>query len=52
MGGCSSHNGCAAIVGSPRDHDGWEAADCRWGTEALKPLFASALDAAARAPPG
>jgi choline dehydrogenase len=45
IGGCSSHNGCAAIVGFPLDYDAWEAAGCEgWGTEALKPLFASALE--------
>lgn len=45
IGGCSSHNGCAAIVGSPLDYDAWEAAGCGgWGTERLKPLFASAIE--------
>jgi len=45
IGGCSSHNGCAAIVGSPLDYDAWEAAGCTgWGTARLKPLFASALE--------
>ncbi len=45
IGGCSSHNGCAAIVGSRLDYDAWEAAGCGgWGTEKLLPLFASALE--------
>jgi choline dehydrogenase len=44
IGGCSSHNGCAAIVGSPLDYDAWEALGCTgWATETLKPLFDSAL---------
>jgi choline dehydrogenase len=45
IGGCSSHNGCAAIVGSRLDYDAWEAAGCTgWGTERLRPLFAAALE--------
>lgn len=45
LGGCSSHNGCAAIVGSRLDYDGWEALGCSgWGTQALAPVFAAALD--------
>ena len=45
IGGCSSHNGCAAIVGSRLDYDGWEASGCAgWGTEELRPLFAEAVD--------
>jgi choline dehydrogenase len=45
VGGCSSHNGCAAIVGSRLDYDGWEALGCSgWGTHQLAPVFASALD--------
>jgi choline dehydrogenase len=44
IGGCSSHNGCAAIVGSRLDYDAWEAAGCTgWGTEELQPLFAEAM---------
>lgn len=45
IGGCSSHNGCAAIVGSRLDYDAWEAAGCSgWGTDRLLPLFAAALE--------
>ena len=45
VGGCSSHNGCAAIVGHPLDYDDWEAAGCEgWGTERLKPLFGAAME--------
>jgi choline dehydrogenase len=44
IGGCSSHNGCAAIVGSRLDYDAWEASGCTgWGTESLRPLFDDAL---------
>jgi choline dehydrogenase len=45
IGGCSSHNGCAAIVGSRLDYDAWEASGCSgWGTDRLLPLFADALE--------
>ena len=41
IGGCSSHNGCAALWGSRADYDGWVAAGCAgWATEELLPLFA------------
>jgi choline dehydrogenase len=43
LGGCSSHNGCAAIWGSRIDYDGWERmGNPGWGTEALLPLFHTA----------
>lgn len=41
IGGCSSHNGCAAIVGSRLDYDGWGAPG--WSTDTLRPLFAAAM---------
>src|SRR5437016_2784257 len=45
IGGCSSHNGCAAIVGSRLDYDSWEASGCTgWGTDELQPLFAEAME--------
>ena len=31
IGGCSSHNGCAAIWGSRADYDGWAASATRAG---------------------
>ena len=37
IGGCSSHNGCAALWGSRADYDGWGAAG--WSTDELLPLF-------------
>jgi choline dehydrogenase len=37
IGGCSSHNGCAALWGSRADYDGWRAAG--WSTDELLPLF-------------
>ena len=43
IGGCSSHNGCAAIWGSRRDYDGWAAAgNPGWSTDELLPLFRAA----------
>jgi choline dehydrogenase len=46
IGGCSSHNGCVAAVGCVDDYDGWAriACDERWNADALRPLFARALD--------
>ena len=45
IGGCSSHKGCAAIVGSRLDYDNWEASGCTgWSTEELQPLFAEAME--------
>ena len=43
IGGCSSHNGCAAIWGSRRDYDAWAAAgNPGWSTADLLPLFHAA----------
>ncbi|SRR5579884_32742 len=40
LGGCSAHNGCAAVWGHRDDYDGWEArGNPGWGMEALLPLF-------------
>jgi choline dehydrogenase len=40
MGGCSSHNGCAAIWGSRADYDDWAAlGNPGWGTDELLPFF-------------
>ncbi len=51
IGGCSSHNGCAALWGSRADYDGWVAeAAPGWSTDELLPLFARGLAAACGAP--
>ena len=40
MGGCSSHNGCAAIWGSRVDYDNWLAlGNPGWSTDELLPFF-------------
>lgn len=40
IGGCSSHNGCAAVWGWRGDYDAWAAAgNPGWDAEALRPLF-------------
>ena len=40
MGGCSSHNGCAAIWGSRLDYDTWAAlGNPGWSTEELLPFL-------------
>lgn len=40
IGGCSAHNGCAAIWGSRVDYDDWAAMGLEgWGTADLLPLF-------------
>jgi choline dehydrogenase len=40
IGGCSSHNGCAAIWGSRADYDGWAAlGHVGWSTNELLPFF-------------
>ena len=45
IGGCSSHNGCAAIVGSRLDYDGWEALGCTgWGMSQMRGVFEGVLD--------
>ncbi len=43
IGGCSSHNGCAAIWGHRADYDGWAAlGNIGWSTAELLPFFTSA----------
>jgi choline dehydrogenase len=43
IGGCSAHNGCAAIWGSTIDYDGWAAMGLEgWSTAELLPIFARA----------
>lgn len=43
LGGCSSHNGCAAIWGSRLDYDGWAAlGNPGWSTDELLPIFRAA----------
>ena len=45
MGGCSSHNGCAAIWGSRLDYDNWAAlGNPGWSTEELIPFFRAGSD--------
>jgi choline dehydrogenase len=45
IGGCSSHNGGAAVKGSRLDYDGWAAAgNPGWSTDDLLPLFDSAWE--------
>ncbi len=45
VGGCSSHNGCAAIWGSRLDYDGWAAlGNPGWSTDELLPIFRAASD--------
>lgn len=40
IGGCSSHNGCAAIWGSRADYDAWaELGNPEWSTDDLLPFF-------------
>ncbi len=40
LGGCSSHNGCAAIWGHRADYDAWAAAgNPGWATDDLLPVF-------------
>ncbi|HEU5434560.1 MAG TPA: GMC family oxidoreductase, partial [Thermomicrobiales bacterium] len=40
IGGCSAHNGCAAIWGSRLDYDGWAARGLDgWATDDLLPIF-------------
>jgi choline dehydrogenase len=43
IGGCSSHNSGAVVLGSRFDYDGWAAAgNAGWSARELLPLFASA----------
>ncbi|MDQ3227282.1 MAG: GMC family oxidoreductase N-terminal domain-containing protein [Chloroflexota bacterium] len=45
IGGCSAHNGCAAIWGSRVDYDGWaEIGLDGWSAADLLPVFARAND--------
>lgn len=45
IGGCSAHNGCAAIWGSRVDYDDWARAGLDgWATNELLPLFARAME--------
>src|SRR5258708_39088339 len=45
IGGCSSHNGCAAIWGSTVDYDAWAALNNPgWSTDELRPLFRAASE--------
>jgi choline dehydrogenase len=45
IGGCSSHNGCAAIWGSRVDYDGWSAMGLAgWSAAELLPVFARAAE--------
>lgn len=45
IGGCSSHNGCAAIWGSRLDYDHWAALGNEgWSADELLPLFKLASD--------
>ncbi len=40
IGGCSAHNGCAAVWGHRLDYDGWERlGNPGWGADALRPYF-------------
>ena len=43
LGGCSSHNGCAAIWGARTDYDSWGIAG--WATDDLLPHFQAAMRA-------
>ncbi|HUG16988.1 MAG TPA: GMC family oxidoreductase [Thermomicrobiales bacterium] len=46
MGGCSSHNGCVALVGHRCDYDGWAAlGNTGWDWESVAPAFARARQA-------
>ena len=45
IGGCSSHNGCAAIWGSALDYDALAAAGCEgWSRADVEPLLRAASD--------
>jgi choline dehydrogenase len=39
IGGCSSHNGCAAVWGHRADYDGWAAVNPGWSAAEVEPLF-------------
>jgi choline dehydrogenase len=44
VGGCSAHNGCLVVWGTPGDYDEWAAAtgDAAWGWDGMAPLLARA----------
>ena len=44
VGGCSAHNGCLVVWGTPADYDEWAAAtgDDAWGWDGMAPLLARA----------
>jgi choline dehydrogenase len=39
LGGCSSHNGCAAVWGHRADYDAWAGDNPGWGAAEVEPLF-------------
>lgn len=40
IGGCSSHNGCVALIGHRRDYDAWaELGNDGWGWKSVAPAF-------------
>jgi len=46
VGGCSSHNGCQAVVGHRADYDGWAAAgNVGWKCDEVRPYVEAALRA-------
>jgi choline dehydrogenase len=46
IGGCSSHNGCIALLGHRRDYDAWaELGNDGWGWDSVAPAFDRALRA-------
>jgi choline dehydrogenase len=45
LGGCSAHNGCAAIWGHRLDYDAWAAAGCDgWSTDEVLPFLRAATE--------
>ena len=46
IGGCSSHNGCVALLGHRRDYDGWaELGNDGWSWDAVAPAFERSKEA-------
>lgn len=44
IGGCSSHNGCVALLGHRRDYDQWsELGNAGWDWESVRPAFDRAI---------
>jgi len=44
IGGCSSHNGCVALLGHRRDYDGWATiGNTGWDWESVAPAFRRAM---------